>query len=506
MIMLLYNLFTFINIHEIPYLFYSLYLVAYSLWIIFVNGFGYQYLIPFNRFLSINGFLGAVYLTFLGLFGISFLNLKQMFRVPYYLFIGIVLFFLLYIALYPFLSRLTTHYIINAIAAPMGIIFLGTILYILIKGFIPARYFLAAYLCFLIPMFIWASRNLGQISENVFTQYSVYISSTLEIIFLSFALSDKMGIIKKEKEAAQQELIEQQKEALDAKTRMADSFARFVPREFLEFLNRPGIVDVELGDQIQINMSVLFSDIRSFTALSESMTPQETFNFINSYLEKIGPIIRSNNGFIDKYIGDAIMALFPGNPVDAVNAAIEMQHECARYNAMRAKAGYRDISIGVGIHTGTLILGTIGEKNRMETTVIADAVNLASRLESLTKMYGASIIISDDLLNRMKNPEDYRRRKLDCVIVKGKNEPTVIYEIFDAVDTEIAKLKSVGDYEHALEFYMNGHIADAFSLFRKIAETDRNDKAAFLFISRCELFLKNGIPEGWCGIERLDEK
>ena len=124
-----------------------------------------------------------------------------------------------------------------------------------------------------------------------------------------------------------------------------------------------------MGDQTKTEMSVMFCDIRSFTELSESMTPEEIFKFLNAYLKRVGPIIRNNNGFIDKFMGDGIMALFPLNPEDAVLAAVQMQSAVMEYNVLRTKSNYKPIQIGIGIHVGNLMLGTIGEANRMDATV-----------------------------------------------------------------------------------------------------------------------------------------
>ena len=184
--------------------------------------------------------------------------------------------------------------------------------------------------------------------------------------------------------------------------KIAAASARFVPREFLRFLKIESIVDARLGDSVQAEMTIMFADIRSFTSLSESMSPQQNFDFINSYLSRVGPVIRQYNGFIDKYIGDGIMALFPNRAEDAVQAAIEMQHQVKIYNIHRQNSGYQPISLGIGLHTGTLMLGTIGEAERMESTVISDAVNLASRVEGLTKLYGVGIVASVQTLCRLR--------------------------------------------------------------------------------------------------------
>lgn len=159
-----------------------------------------------------------------------------------------------------------------------------------------------------------------------------------------------------------------------------EAFSRFVPREFLSLLNKKNVVDVQLGDQIEKEMTVLFSDIRGFTSLSEKMTPQENFNFINAYLSQMAPIIAQHHGFIDKYIGDAIMALFPTDAEEALNASIAMLKTLTTYNKILQKNNLAPINIGIGLNTGRLMLGTVGGKNRMDGTVISDAVNLASRI------------------------------------------------------------------------------------------------------------------------------
>jgi len=206
------------------------------------------------------------------------------------------------------------------------------------------------------------------------------------------------------------------------------SIERFVPHAFLSIIGKPSIVEVELGDNKREKMSILFSDIRSFTTLSEAMTPDENFAFINAYLERMGPVIRDHNGFIDKYIGDAIMALF-ANADDAVRAGLAMLGALDGFNEARRAAGLGPIAFGVGINTGLLMLGTIGEKDRMDGTVISDAVNLAARVESLTKDYGTPLLISEFTLHELADPKAYDIRPVDVVVVKGKTRPVAIYAV-----------------------------------------------------------------------------
>jgi two-component system sensor histidine kinase ChiS len=286
------------------------------------------------------------------------------------------------------------------------------------------------------------------------------------------------------------------------------AYGRFVPHDFLRFLGHESIVDVRLGDQIQKEMTVLFSDIRSFTTISEAMTPQENFKFINSYLSRVSPVIRAHQGFIDKYIGDAIMALFPESADHAVRAAVDMQKQVIIYNQDRQLSNYPPITIGIGLHAGTLMLGTIGEEERMESTVIADAVNLASRLEGLTKIYGAGILVSDSILERLGKREKYMCRFVDRVTVKGKKSALSVFEIYDA-DTEQSielKQETATEYQRGLELYFEQNFAKAQRIFNKICERNPQDKLAEIY---CKRALKNrmyGVPEGWSGIEDVDEK
>ncbi|MEG4582312.1 AAA family ATPase [Microcoleus sp. MON1_C5] len=271
------------------------------------------------------------------------------------------------------------------------------------------------------------------------------------------------------------------------------AYERFVPNQFLQFLEKSSIIDVELGDQVQLEMSVLFSDIRDFTTLSESMTPEDNFRFINSYLSRMEPVINGNNGFIDKYIGDAIMALFSGEADNAVKAGIAMLQSLVEYNQQRANFGCAPIQIGIGINTGTLMLGTVGGQNRMEGTVISDAVNLASRVESLTKNYGVSLLITQSTYSRLENLSQYAIRTLDTVKVKGKSELVTVYEVFDAEPPEIkaGKLATLELFAEALEIYSEGKLAEAARLFAECWGQNQGDRVAKIYWERCQSTLRN---------------
>jgi len=271
------------------------------------------------------------------------------------------------------------------------------------------------------------------------------------------------------------------------------AYERFVPNQFLHFLDKSSIIDVELGDQVQLEMSVLFSDIRDFTTLSESMTPEDNFKFINSYLSRMEPVINENKGFIDKYIGDAIMALFSGEADNAVKAGIAMLQGLVEYNQHRAISGYAPIQIGIGINTGYLMLGTVGGQNRMDGTVISDAVNLASRVEGLTKNYGVSLLITQETYSRLENPSQYAIRTLDTVKVKGKSEAVTVYEVFDCDPPEIkeGKLATLQLFAEALEIYSEGKLAKAGRLFSECWHQNQGDRVAKIYWERCQSTLRN---------------
>jgi two-component system sensor histidine kinase ChiS len=225
------------------------------------------------------------------------------------------------------------------------------------------------------------------------------------------------------------------------------------------------------------------------------MTPEENFRFINSYLSRMGPIIRKHRGFIDKYIGDGIMALFPRSAGNALDAAIAMQKEMQIYNRHRAKCGYAPVRIGIGIHFGDTIIGTIGENERIEVTVISDTVNVASRLESLSKRYGAGILVSGPLLSEIPRRKKYRARYTDRVRAKGKQSPVDIFEILDGLAPEEfhRKLHNRPVLQKALKTYLAGKPVAAADLLIQLGENLATDKAALVLRNKIDQFI--ALPE-----------
>lgn len=272
------------------------------------------------------------------------------------------------------------------------------------------------------------------------------------------------------------------------------AYGRLIPHQLLNLLDVKSIVDVKLGDQVERKMTIMFSDIRDFTPLSESMTPADNFEFINSYLSQMEPVISKHRGIIDKYIGDAIMALFAHGADDAVTGAIAMLERLGYYNAGRIRAGYIPIQIGIGLNTGRVMIGTVGGTNRMDSTVIGDAVNLTARLEEATKVYHAPLIISQNTLYDLTNPDRYHIRFLDRIRVKGKLQPLSIYEVFDNDPAELLSRKIACQplFDEAIAFYHLKEIPRAAELLKKCVEIAPNDFPAQIYLERCQEFQTTG--------------
>jgi adenylate cyclase len=281
------------------------------------------------------------------------------------------------------------------------------------------------------------------------------------------------------------------------------SYSRFVPAAFLSFLGKPDIISVELGNQKRANMSILFVDIRSFSTLSEAMSPQDNFDFINEYFHEISPVIRSNAGFVDKFIGDAIMALFPNNTEDAINAAIEILLVLKEYNKSRAIDNLLPIRVGMGLNTGNVMLGTVGEEERMDTTVISDAVNLAARLESMAKLFDIQILTTQTTIEQLQNTVSFSHRVIHKGRVKGRNEAVTMIEIFNEnIDADyLNKIKTKNDYEKAILLYQKGDLNEALILFTSVSEILPIDKATKYYIQKCHKYLKDGLTDNWDGVD-----
>ncbi|MFY9328440.1 MAG: adenylate/guanylate cyclase domain-containing protein [Georgfuchsia sp.] len=262
---------------------------------------------------------------------------------------------------------------------------------------------------------------------------------------------------------------------------------RFIPRQMLQLLGIANIDDVQLGENIEKDVTLFFTDIRDFTALSSTMMSSDVFRFINSYLNTMEPVIERNNGVTDKYIGDAIMGIFPRSADDAIRAGIEILRRLVVYNEGRVRAGFVPIRIGIGINTGLAILGTIGGHGRMDTTVLGDAVNLASRIEGLTKRYSVQMLISEDTRSFLANPDMYRMRLVDRAFIRGQSFPQLLYEVFDADPDDIqkAKIETDDQLQEGISLYHLEEYVGALQRFMDCNNRLPSDGVSNAYIQEC---------------------
>jgi adenylate cyclase len=258
--------------------------------------------------------------------------------------------------------------------------------------------------------------------------------------------------------------------------------------------------------------TVLFSDIRGFTTLTEELGAQGTVAFLNEYFSLMVDCISHEEGMLDKFIGDAIMAAF-GLPIAhgddedrAVRAAIAMIRECRRWSLERVQQGKKPVEMGIGLNTDMVVSGNIGSAKRMDYTLIGDGVNLASRLESACKAYSAQILISENTFNRLRGT--YRIRNIDQVVVKGKTEPVGVYEVLDHhTDESFPNLMDVVNYfNEGMRHYRAARFANAIAQFENALDRHPKDNLATTYIERCR-YLTDYPPAGdWNGVWVMKEK
>ncbi|MDG1276413.1 MAG: AAA family ATPase [Algoriphagus sp.] len=291
-------------------------------------------------------------------------------------------------------------------------------------------------------------------------------------------------------------------------TELNIAYQRFVPHDFIRMLGHDSILDVRLGDSTDAEITILFCDIRSYTTLSEYLSPAECFALINSYLSYVGPIIESNNGFINHYLGDGFIALFKNGAKDALNAAEQIIAQMSKFNKLRSKKDLQAVNLGIGIHTGKVMMGIIGDAERHDANVLSDAVNIASRLEGLTKVYGSQIIISDVIRKDILKDNAFHTRFLGRVRLKGKEENINVYEVFNQDQESVlqAKLETAAEYDEALIAYFNKDFSTAIGLFSGVLKINKHDMVTGMYLQKAAQYLANGVPENWNGVEQMTDK
>jgi adenylate cyclase len=298
-------------------------------------------------------------------------------------------------------------------------------------------------------------------------------------------------------------------EDISSEKRMKSTMSRYMSPELAEQLMLSG--ESSLGGTSNV-ATVLFSDVRNFTTLTESLGPEGTVQLLNEYFTQMVDCVQGEGGMLDKFIGDAIMAVFgipfahEDDPDRAVRAAIGMMKALKTFNVKRAEKKLMQIDHGIGINTDMIVSGNIGSEKRMDYTVIGDGVNLASRIESLCKQYGAHILISEFTFRALK--ATYRTRQLDKVIVKGKATPAAIFEVIDFHDAESFpnQIQVLSHFNDGIEYYNAAEWDKAIHCFEEALKANPADKPSKVYVERCnELKATPPGPE-WNGVWVMTHK
>ncbi len=290
---------------------------------------------------------------------------------------------------------------------------------------------------------------------------------------------------------------------------LQDTLTRYVTKQVVDLiLDNPEEIILD-GEEREA--TVLFADIRSFTSLAEKMKPKELVYMLREYFTLMVEAVFTFQGTVDKFIGDCIMAIFgvptpqPNHAERAVRTALAMQNALTAFNDRRREQGQEVFHIGVGIHSGKMVVGNIGSEQRLEYTAIGDAVNLASRLEGLNKQYGSSVVINESTFRQL--PGDIVTRELDKVRVKGKYEPITIYEVLgvhDEVSEAYCSMQAC--FEQGLISYRQQHWDTAVQEFRHARTFVPDDSPSEIYIERCTQYKENPPPNNWDGVFEMTTK
>ncbi len=504
-ILFFYNLIVFLSIRERTYLYYAIYLlvVVVAVYSEMMSSM-FPSLLPddflVRKVMNLGG-LASISLAYL-LFGRSFVNSPELTpRWDKVLLVLIGLRIALILSMVIQISWNQTYVDwADLIIGVYGLEFLILLPYFVVlirTRSIVARFFVAgsmlvfgiAFMAPVLQQFFdvkWDSLGIGV----------VLIPLLLEVLVFSLGLGYKMRRQQQAKLDAEQALNREL-------SRVNTAFGRFVPHEFIQSLGYESVLDVQLGDQVEKEVTVLFSDIRGYTGLSEQMSPAENFRFLNAYLGRMGPIIQQHGGFVNQYYGDGIMALFLGDPGQGVGAATDMLQALAQYNQERQAKGRLPIQLGIGLHTGPLMMGIIGDQLRMEAGVVSDTVNTASRMEGLTKIFGVEMLLSESCYQGLSPAQQAYTRPLGRVLVKGRAAPLAIYEAFlgSTPPLQSQKQASLAAYQAGLEAYFSGELSQAKTQLTRALAQYPGDRAAQYYLNRTLGFLQDGLPTDWAGVE-----
>lgn len=305
--------------------------------------------------------------------------------------------------------------------------------------------------------------------------------------------------LSRQTETLRQQALQQVKRQMMATWRvneaLSEKFHLFVPEQFLRRIAPQGLESIQLGNVTEAEMTILFCDIRQFTSIAESQQAQATFTWLNAFFSTINQAIMQHHGFIDKYLGDAVMAVFdqPDHIQDGLKAAIAIRTALIQFNQERHQFNLtQPINIGIGLHSGTGIIGTLGSNQRMDTTIIGDVVNTASRLEEITKVYGCAAIASGTIVKQLPPSHPFCLRWIDQVMPRGKQQAVDLYEIMgtQAHPLDDSKARSQTIFQQGILAWQQQQYLAAANAFRQVIAQDPTDTVASLYYDRCQRQLR----------------
>jgi class 3 adenylate cyclase len=279
----------------------------------------------------------------------------------------------------------------------------------------------------------------------------------------------------------------------DVKT-INEAYARFLPVQFLNLLEKKDIRNVQPSESVEKKMTILFSDIRDFTSISDKMDAKGSFKFVNDILCALAPSISSNNGFVDKFIGDCVMAIFPESPLDGVMAGIQMIETMNELNKTREIP----VNIGIGVAYGNVMIGTLGFEKRLDATVISSTVNTASRMESLTKTLGVNMIITEEVYENIKSLKDVECYFLGSFYLKGQKQSKKLFEILSSKQSFPMDLDQ---FNLGVEFFSQKKFEQAVSVFKSMEVTGIVE----YYLNVIELYQTLELPEEWKGEIKINK-
>jgi class 3 adenylate cyclase len=303
------------------------------------------------------------------------------------------------------------------------------------------------------------------------------------------------------------QLIQSLEDALTSQTDLVFAQSRFIPEQLLQALGRDNLIAIEAGDAVVREMTLLYSDIRGYTYIQEGLDPRHGISFLNEYLRHMEPPVVAHGGFVNSYVGDGMIAAFDRASDGALRAALAMRRTEREVTAERRVRGLEPVRTGIALHTGEVVVGTFGGVNQLRCGVVGDAVNLASRLEGLTRDYGA-LLISESARAGLEDPAAYDLRRVGTFRVVGRAAPVTVWEVFDEDEPGLrsAKRTTMATHDAALEAFAAGRIADAVEGFEQLARAIDGDQVAAAYLTRCRDLLERDLPDGWDGVLSLDHK